>query len=117
MAARLSTTSEGLWLTAALAGVTRLPAVLKVRPVGDVEGIVSGHPGLAVLEEAGVCRNGVLDPDVADWLLTLGRPDVELNVKITRPDDQPGRLVGPAPLFIAPERPRRSRRGAVSLIR
>ena len=105
MAARLSTTSEGLWLTAALAGVTRLPAVLKVRPVGDVEGIVSGHPGLAVLEEAGVCRNGVLDPDVEDWLLTLGRPDVELNVKITRPDDQPGRLVGPAPLFIAPSDP------------
>lgn len=59
--ARLSTTSEGLWLTAALARVSRLPAVLRVRPVGDVEQMLAGHPGLAVLEEAGVCRDGVLD--------------------------------------------------------
>ncbi|MBY0442803.1 MAG: ESX secretion-associated protein EspG, partial [Mycobacteriaceae bacterium] len=58
--ARLSTTSEGLWLIAALAGVSRVPAVLKVRPVGDVDGILAEHPGLAVLEEAGIYHGGVL---------------------------------------------------------
>ena len=101
--ARLSTTSEGLWLTAALAGVSRLPAVLKVRPIGDVDGIVADHPGLAVLEEAGVCYGGVLDPDVADWLLTLGRPDIELDVMVSRPDGSSDRLVGPPPVFEAPQ--------------
>lgn len=101
--ARLSTTSEGLWLTAALAGVSRLPAVLKVRPVGDVDGMVADHPGLAVLEEAGVCRGGVLDPDVSDWLLTLGRPDIELDIIVSRPTGSSDRLVGPPPLFEAPQ--------------
>ena len=37
---------------------------LKLRPVGGVEAI-NAHPGMAVLEEAGVCHEGVLDPDVA----------------------------------------------------
>lgn len=103
MGAQLSTTSEGLWLTAALAGVSRLPAVLKVRPVGDVDAMLADHPGLAVLEEAGVCRGGVLDPDVADWLLTLGRPDIELDIMVSRPDGSSDRLVGPPPVFEAPQ--------------
>lgn len=103
MGARLSTTSEGLWLTAALAGVSRLPAVLKVRPVGGVDATVADHPGLAVLEEAGVCRDGVLDPDVADCLLTLGRPDIELDIMVSRPDGSSDRLMGPPPVFEAPQ--------------
>jgi hypothetical protein len=102
--ARLSTTSEGLWLTAALAGITRLPVVLKLRPVGGVEAI-NAHPGMAVLEEAGVCHEGVLDPDVADWVMTLGRPDIELNVAINVPEADGDRLVGPPPVFTAPEDP------------
>jgi hypothetical protein len=101
--ARLSTTSEGLWLAAALAGVSRLPAVLKVRPVGDVDGMVADHPGLAVLEAAEVCHGGLLDPDVADWLLTLGRPDIELDVMVSRPDGSSDRLVGAPPVFEAPQ--------------
>ena len=69
MGAQLSTTSEGLWLTAALSGVTRLPAALRVRPVGDAESMLASHPGLPILEEAGyardahwipTCRNGFL---------------------------------------------------------
>jgi hypothetical protein len=92
-----------LWLTAALAGVSRLPAALKVRPVGDVDGMVAGHPGLAVLEEADVCRGGVLDPDVADWILTLGRPDIELDIMVSRPDGSSDHLAGPPPVFEAPQ--------------
>ena len=34
--------------------------VLKLRPVGGVEA-VNAHPGMAVLQEAGVCHEGVLD--------------------------------------------------------
>src|SRR4051794_6894868 len=103
--ARLSTTSEGLWLTAALAGVTRLPSVLKVRPVGDVDATLASHGGMAVLETAGVCRDGVLDPDVADWMLTLGRPDIELAIMMSRPEAKPDRLLGPPPVFEAPSDP------------
>ncbi|KMV22066.1 hypothetical protein ACT16_13155 [Mycobacterium heckeshornense] len=104
--ARLSTTSEGLWLTAALAGVTRLPAVLKIRPVGGVEDL-GGHPGLEVLQQTGVCSvAGVLDPDVADWVMTLGRPDIEVDITISAPTaSSAGRLTGPPPAFVPPEDP------------
>ncbi len=66
MGAQLSTTSEGLWLTAALSGVTRVPAALRVRPVGDVEAMLASHPGLQGREEAGVCQGRTLD--VQEWL-------------------------------------------------
>ena len=102
--ARLSTTSEGLWLTAALAGITRMPVVLRLRPVGGVEGI-STHPGMAVLEAAGVCRDGVLDPDVADWVITLGRPDIEVDVSISVAAAGGDRLAGPPPVVAAPDDP------------
>lgn len=103
--ARLSTTSEGLWLTAALAGVSRLPAVLKVRPIGDVELMLAGHRGLAVLDEAGVCRDGVLDADVAQWVSALGRPDVEVALTVSRPAQESDQLLGPPPPFRAPPDP------------
>ena len=100
--ARLSTTSEGLWLTAALCGVLELPPVLKVRPVGSVEATLADHPGIVVLERAGLCRAGVVGPDVREWVETLGRPDVEVDVVVSRPDRAPTRLLGPPPLFEAP---------------
>nr|VTP02297.1 hypothetical protein BIN_B_04451 [Mycobacterium riyadhense] len=100
--ARLSTTSEGLWLTAALAGVSQLPPVLKVRPIGAVAATLSDHPGVAVLEQAGVCRGGGLDGDVAEWVATLGRPDVELDVVVSRPETAPTTLAGPPSPFEAP---------------
>jgi hypothetical protein len=103
--AGLSTTSEGLWLTAALAGVTRLPVVLKIRPVGGIDEF-SGNPGFEVLEQVGVCSPaGVLDPDVGDWVMTLGRPDLEVDVTISAPSANNGRLVGPPPAFVAPDNP------------
>jgi hypothetical protein len=105
MGAQLSTTSEGLWLTAALSGVTRLPAALRVRPVGEVEAMLASHPGLRVLEEAGVCQGRTLDPDVAQWLLTLGRCDVEVSIMVTRPTERADRLVGPPELFRPPADP------------
>jgi hypothetical protein len=102
--ARLSTTSEGLWLTAALTRVTRLPATLKVRPIGGLEGL-SAHPGLAELESAGVCHGGVLDPDVADWVMTLGRPDIELDLTINAGVQASGRAAVPPPMLHVPDDP------------
>lgn len=97
--ARLSTNSEGLWLTAALAGVTRLPSALGVRPIGAVNEIVPGHPGLEVLESKGICSGRVLDADVERWMWVLGRPDIQITVKVKRPVHAHGELGGPQPLF------------------
>ena len=46
---------------------------------------------------------GVVDQDVACWVRTLGRPDVEVDVGVSRPDSAPTRLLGPPPLFKAPD--------------
>jgi hypothetical protein len=98
--ARLSTTSEGLWLTAALCGISRLPRALKVRPTDGIEGAdLSSHPGLQVLQEAGVCTGAVVDSDVADWVMVLGRPEIEVSVEITVPALVSERLLGPPPVF------------------
>jgi ESX secretion-associated protein EspG len=101
--ARLSTTSEGLWLTATLCNVAQLPPVLKIRPIGSVEATVADHPGIEVLERAGICQAGVVDADVACWVGALGRPDVEIDLVIARPDSFAERLLGPPPLFQAPD--------------
>ncbi|MDO3240963.1 ESX secretion-associated protein EspG [Mycobacteroides abscessus subsp. abscessus] len=98
--ARLSTTSEGLWLTAALCGISRLPRALKVRPTDGIEGAdLSSHPGIAVLQEAGVYSNGTVDADVAQWVMTLGRPDIEVTVEVNVPAAPSDRLLGPPPVF------------------
>lgn len=97
--ARLSTTSEGLWLTAALAGVSRLPDALRIRPIGAVERALPGHPGLKVLEEQGICSGRVLDADVERWMWVLGRPDLQITVTIKRPTKRFDQLSGPPPVF------------------
>jgi hypothetical protein len=104
-AARLSTTSEGLWLAAALCNVANLPSALKIRPVGSVQATLADHPGLAVLDAAGVIADGRIDPDVASWVAVLGRPDLEVDVSVSRPEEQSARLLGPPPLFVAPDDP------------
>lgn len=103
--AGLSTTSEGIWLTAALLGVRQLPEALRVRPVGSIAETVADHPGLEVLEAQGVCRGRVVDSDVAEWIGALGRPDIEVDVVVSRPQTEATREVGPPPLFTAPDDP------------
>lgn len=117
MGAQLSTTSEGLWLTAALSGVTRLPAALRVRPVGDTEAMLASHPGLQALEEAGVCQGRTLDPDVQEWLWTLGRCDVDVSIRVSRPDERSERLTGPPELFKPPADPLKEPLAAAEALR
>ncbi len=97
--ARLSTTSEGLWLAAALAGVTRLPDALRVRPIGAVDRALPGHPGLKILEDQGICSGRRLDADVERWMWTLGRPDLQITITIKRPNRSVDRTGGPPPVF------------------
>lgn len=117
MGAQLSTTSEGLWLTAALSGITRLPAALRVRPVGDTEATLASHPGLKALEEAGVCQGQTLDPDVQDWLFTLGRCDLDVSIRVTRPDERSERLSGPPEIFKPPADPLKDPLAAAAALR
>ncbi|WP_460357642.1 ESX secretion-associated protein EspG [Mycobacterium sp. ZZG] len=117
MGAQLSTTSEGLWLTAALSGVTRLPAALRVRPVGDTEAMLASHPGLQVLEEAGVCQGRTLDPDVQEWLWTLGRCDIDVSIRVSRPDEKSERLTGPPEIFTPPADPLKEPLAAAAALR
>jgi hypothetical protein len=117
MGAQLSTTSEGLWLIAALSGITRLPAALRVRPVGDTEAMLASHPGVQVLEEAGMCQGHTLDSDVLDWLLTVGRCDIEVSIRVVRPDERSARLCGPPEIFKPPADPLRDPHGAAAALR
>ncbi|WP_167385624.1 ESX secretion-associated protein EspG [Mycobacterium nebraskense] len=88
-------------MAAALAGVSRLPPELRIRPVGDVDNVLARHGGLAVLQAAGVCTGRTLDPDVAHWLSVLGLPDVQITVVVDRPRRHADRLLGPPPVFEA----------------
>jgi hypothetical protein len=98
--ARLSVTSEALWLTAALAGISRLPSTLRVRPADGAERAdLSTHPGFEVLQQAGVWTGTALDPDVEHWMHTLARPDVRVDVEVDVPTKVSAQLLGPAPLF------------------
>jgi EspG family len=98
-AATLHTTSEGLWLAGALAGgVAALPPALRIRPVRAVADTVTTHPGLTSLQAAGALTDDGIRPDIRQALQTLGRPDIEIDILISRPDDYPSRLLGPPPL-------------------
>ena len=97
--ARLSTTSEGLWLTAALAGVSRLPSELRIRPIGDAENTLGRHPGLQALQQAGICTGYILDQDVQKWMAVLGLPDIQVSISVDRPGQRRDELVGPLPAF------------------
>ncbi|ULP45408.1 MULTISPECIES: ESX secretion-associated protein EspG [Mycobacterium simiae complex] len=92
-------------MAAALCGVAQLPPALKIRPIGAVQATIADHPGMEVLKEAGILRGGEVDPSVSSWVRTLGRPDVEIDVTITRPETRPDRLEGPPVVFAAPEDP------------
>ncbi|GAB5901230.1 ESX secretion-associated protein EspG [Mycolicibacterium mageritense] len=98
--ARLSVTSEALWLTAALAGISRLPSTLRVRPADGAErSDLTTHPGFDTLVQAGVWTGTALDPDVERWMHTLARPDIRVDVELDVPTVVSDRLLGPAPLF------------------
>ena len=86
---------------AALCGV-QLPPALKIRPVGSAQETLPDHPGLEPLERAGVCHGGVIDPEIADWVTTLGRADIEVDIAVTRPTGSPTELVGPPAAFVPP---------------
>src|SRR5271169_675849 len=49
----LETTCEGVWLLQALCGVETLPSALMLRPYVAAAGPLVGHPGIAVLRNAG----------------------------------------------------------------
>jgi hypothetical protein len=84
----LETTCEGAWLLQALCGVETLPAALMLRPYVAAAGPPVGHPGIAVLRDAGALLDDhTVHPRIAEWLEVLGAPDVELYGGIRRGDD------------------------------
>jgi hypothetical protein len=98
--ARLSVTSEALWLIAALAGISRLPSTLRVRPADGAERAdLSTHPGFEVLEQAEVWTGTTLDPDVEQWVHILARPDIRVDIEVDVPSKVSAQLLGPAPIF------------------
>lgn len=75
----LETTCEGVWLLQALCGVETLPAALMLRPYVSAAGPPVGHPGVAILRDAGVLLDEhTVHPRVADWIEVLGAPDIVL---------------------------------------
>ncbi|VBA62471.1 ESX secretion-associated protein EspG [Mycobacterium attenuatum] len=86
-------------MTAALAGVSRLPTELRVRPIGDADNTLGRHSGLELLQQAGICTGRTLDEDVAKWMTVLGLPDIQISITVDRPRQRSNRLLGPAPAF------------------
>lgn len=75
----LETTCEGVWLLQALCGVETLPAALMLRPCVSAAGLPVGHPGVAILRDAGaVIDDHCVHPRIAGWLEVLGAPDIQL---------------------------------------
>jgi hypothetical protein len=75
----LDTTCEGVWLLQGLCGVEVLPAMLVLRPWVSAGGPPVGHPGVAILKEAGaVLEDDTVHPRIAAWMEALGAPDIEL---------------------------------------
>ena len=94
--ARLSTSTEGLWLTAALAGSRGFPwrsscarsaEWKQSTPIPEWRS--SNRPGCAI--------KACWTPTSPDWVMTLGRPDIELNVAINVAEADGDRLAGPPP--------------------
>jgi ESX secretion-associated protein EspG len=84
----LETTCEGVWLLQALCEVESLPSALMLRPYVSAAGLPVGHPGIAVLREAGALLDDhTVHPRIAEWIDVLGAPDVELYGDIRRGDD------------------------------
>jgi hypothetical protein len=84
----LETTCEGVRLLQALCGVEALPAVLMLRPYVSAADPPVGHPGVAVLRDAGaLIDDHTVHPRIAEWIEVLGAPDVELSGDIRRGDD------------------------------
>lgn len=86
----LETTCEGVWLLQAFCGVETLPAALMLRPYVPATGPPVGHPGVAVLRDAGALLDDhTVHPRIAEWIEVLGAPDVELCGGIRRDRDSP----------------------------
>ncbi|MDO3014627.1 ESX secretion-associated protein EspG [Mycobacteroides abscessus subsp. abscessus] len=72
---------EGLWLLQALLGISRLTPELRGLPYGAArsDDWMIDNPGVAHLQEQGlVLDDGQVHPDLAERLLALAVPDVEL---------------------------------------
>ena len=90
-------------MAAALCNGRNLPPALKIRPGRSGAGRLADRSGLAVLEAAGVIEDGTVDPDVASWVAALGRPELEIDVIASRPEEHSDQLLGPPPMFVAPD--------------
>jgi hypothetical protein len=85
----LETTCEGVWLLQALCGVETLPAALELSPYVSEIGAPVGHPGIAILRDAGALLDDhTVHPRIAEWIEVLGAPDIELCGRIRRGSDR-----------------------------
>ncbi|WP_141244923.1 ESX secretion-associated protein EspG [Mycobacterium intracellulare] len=90
----IDTTCEGVWLMQALCGIEQLPSALLLRPYVSASGRPTGHPGIAVLQEAGAIMNDeTVHPTVGRWLEILSAPDIALTVDVKRPGVEFMRMV------------------------
>lgn len=78
----------------ALCGIEQLPSAMLLRPYVSASGRPTGHPGIAILQEAGaIMADETVHPTVARWLETLAAPDIALTVDVKRPGVEFMRLV------------------------
>jgi hypothetical protein len=89
----LTTFPAGMWVLQRLLGLETMPHSLRLAhyiPSGSDHIPVAEYPEYHSLVAAGIIdAAGNVDPVVADWLTVVSRPDLEVQLTVRRPGDDP----------------------------
>jgi hypothetical protein len=92
----LTTFPAGMWVLQRLLGLETMPVSLRLAhyiPSGSDHIPVADYPEYRSLVAGGIIDDaGNVDPVVADWLTVVSRPDLEVQVTVRRPGDDPATI-------------------------
>lgn len=92
----LTTFPAGMWVLQRLLGLETMPVSLRLAhyiPSGSDHIPVADYPEYRSLVAGGIIDDsGSVDPVVADWLTVVSRPDLEVQLTVRRPGDDPATI-------------------------
>jgi hypothetical protein len=92
----LTTFPAGMWVLQRLLGLETMPVSLRLAhyiPSGSDHIPVADYPEYRSLVAGGIIDDaGGVDPVVADWLTVVSRPDLEVQLTVRRPGEDPATI-------------------------